>query len=145
MRSPCTVRFAWEGDYSYSYSYSFTCITFARLLRPAMHFYLFMHSYVLDMTTIYIRIICHCWYERSYQGYCTRSRPIAEVKLLRARPVVRWVTTCEARVLFVLPGRETIPIPIPIPIPIHSLVSLLLDSYDQQCIFIYSCIHTCST
>ena len=41
-------------------------------------------------------------HERSYQGYCTRSRPIAEVKLLRARPVVRWVTTCEARVLFVL-------------------------------------------
>ena len=40
-------------------------------------------------------------HERSYQGYCTRSRPIAEVKLLRARPVVRWVTTCEARVLFV--------------------------------------------
>ena len=41
-------------------------------------------------------------HERSYQGYCTRSRLIAEVKLLRARPVVRWVTTCEARVLFVL-------------------------------------------
>ena len=41
-------------------------------------------------------------HERSYQGYCTRSRPIAEVKLLRARLVIRWVTTCEARVLFVL-------------------------------------------
>ena len=36
------------------------------------------------------------------KGYCTRSRLIAEVKFLRARPVVRWVTTCEARVLFVL-------------------------------------------
>ena len=29
----------------------------------------------------------------------TPSRPLGEVKLRRARPVVRWVTTCEARVL----------------------------------------------
>ena len=30
----------------------------------------------------------------------TPSRPLGEVKLRRARLVVRWVTTCEARVLF---------------------------------------------
>ena len=29
----------------------------------------------------------------------TPSRPLGEVKLVRARLVVRWVTTCEARVL----------------------------------------------
>jgi hypothetical protein len=36
---------------------------------------------------------------RSYQPKCTRSRSISEVKLVRAKPVVRWVTTCEALVL----------------------------------------------
>jgi hypothetical protein len=39
---------------------------------------------------------CHV---RSYQPKCTRSRSISEVKLVRAKPVVRWVTTCEALVL----------------------------------------------
>jgi hypothetical protein len=33
---------------------------------------------------------------------CTPSRPLWEVKSHLARSVVRWVTTCEARVLFVL-------------------------------------------
>ena len=36
---------------------------------------------------------------RSYQPKFTRSRLISEVKPVRARPVVRWVTTCEALVL----------------------------------------------
>jgi hypothetical protein len=46
---------------------------------------------------------------RSYQPKCTRSRSISEVKLVRAKPVVRWVTTCEALVLnvfFLMLARE---------------------------------------
>ena len=38
--------------------------------------------------------------ERSYHAKCTGSRPIPEVKLRRAESVVRWVTACEASVLF---------------------------------------------
>ena len=53
------------------------------------------------MQVIIFGAIVTLWHERSNQGYCTRSRPIAEVKRLRARLVIRWVTTCEARVLFV--------------------------------------------
>ena len=38
---------------------------------------------------------------RSYQHYCTLTRQIQEVKRAQARPVVRWVTTCEALVTIV--------------------------------------------
>jgi hypothetical protein len=42
------------------------------------------------------------FHERSYNENCTPSRPLWEVKSHLARSVVRWVTTCEARVLFVV-------------------------------------------
>ena len=38
---------------------------------------------------------------RSYQRNCTLTRQIQEVKPAQARPVVRWVTTCEALVTIV--------------------------------------------
>jgi hypothetical protein len=41
-------------------------------------------------------------HERSYNENYTPSRPLWEVKSHLAWSVVRWVTTCEARVLFVL-------------------------------------------
>ena len=44
-------------------------------------------------------LVCH---ERSYNENYTPSRPLWEVKSHLAWSVVRWVTTCEARVLFVL-------------------------------------------
>jgi hypothetical protein len=40
-------------------------------------------------------------HERSYNENYTPSRPLWEVKSHLAWSVVRWVTTCEARVLFV--------------------------------------------
>ena len=42
------------------------------------------------------------FHERSYNENYTPSRPLWEVKSHLAWSVVRWVTTCEARVLFVL-------------------------------------------
>ena len=49
-----------------------------------------------------ILLILATHHERSFHSHSTRSRPIPEVKLGRARLVVRFVRTCEARVLFVL-------------------------------------------
>ena len=44
-----------------------------------------------------------CQYqERPYHVECTTSRPLCEVKWRRARLVLRWGTTWEALVLFLL-------------------------------------------
>ena len=51
--------------------------------------------YIYDLTRLY-------FHERSYNENSTPSRPLWEVKSHLAWSVVRWVTTCEARVLFVL-------------------------------------------
>ena len=59
-----------------------------------------------------LRLLLFCWWvsicgtwlyfhERSYNENSTPSRPLWEVKSHLAWSVVRWVTTCEARVLFV--------------------------------------------
>ena len=50
--------------------------------------------YIYDLTRLY-------FHERSYNENSTPSRPLWEVKSHLAWSVVRWVTTCEARVLFV--------------------------------------------
>ena len=51
--------------------------------------------------SVCIVVILAIGHERSYKVYCTRSRSIAEVKLPLDQSVVRWVTTCEAWLLFV--------------------------------------------
>ena len=63
---------------------------------------LYLFSYLVIVCWLYISLCCcHC-HERSYNENSTPSRPLWEVKSHLAWSVVRWVTTCEARVLFVL-------------------------------------------
>lgn len=61
------------------------------------------------------------FHERSHNENCTPSRPLWEVKSHLARSVVRRVTTCEARVLFVL-------LLLPLHIPIILIVFLFYTS-----------------
>ena len=57
-------------------------------------------SYLSIYVSIWLMILF--FHERSYNENYTPSRPLWEVKSHLAWSVVRWVTTCEARVLFVL-------------------------------------------
>ncbi len=58
-------------------------------------------NFKVKLMCLYFRRVV-CWYERSYNENYTPSRPLWEVKSHLAWLVVRWVTTCEVRVLFVL-------------------------------------------
>ena len=46
---------------------------------------------------------CVGWWERPYQHDSTASRPLSEVKHVRAWLVLRWGTTLESQVLFSFP------------------------------------------
>ena len=75
--------------------------------KDLFHFFL-----LIIQILFFISSLVTCWvsiwltksifHERSYNENYTPSRPLWEVKSHLAWSVVRWVTTCEARVLFVL-------------------------------------------
>jgi hypothetical protein len=67
--------------------------------RPARHT---ATTAQLTMVVFVLALRVERQHERSYNENYTPSRPLWEVKSHLAWSVVRWVTTCEARVLFVL-------------------------------------------
>lgn len=78
-------------------------------------------------------------HERSYNENSTPSRPLWEVKSHLAWSVVRWVTTCEARVLFVLqpfaavPHRQTLPLAgLWLPLQSDPLLAPRIERYSSE-------------
>ena len=85
-------------------TFSFLCAPFAANTKTQLPFITVTYPFC-----IIILIKVSPYHERSYHANCTRSRLIPEVKLRRARSVVRCVSTCEALVLFVFhPGVEIV-------------------------------------
>ena len=73
------------------------CLFVCVFAIPVRHFSLF---FIVSLG-IFIQAVYIALYERSYNKNYTPSRPLWEVKSCLAQLVVRWVTTCEAWVLFV--------------------------------------------
>ena len=73
------------------------CLFVCVFAIPVRHFSLF---FIVSLG-IFIQAVYIVLYERSYNKNYTPSRPLWEVKSCLAQLVVRWVTTCEAWVLFV--------------------------------------------
>jgi hypothetical protein len=85
-------------------------ITIITMLSPqvfSLHSLTPLHSHCTMYDSCGSTVFVLLWsgetrHERSYNENYTPSRPLWEVKSHLAWSVVRWVTTCEARVLFVL-------------------------------------------